>query len=179
MCSKSARAGDLVTGWALAMLLGDGHLLLDVVHGATDARQEDDFGVCALGHCLHGLEVADLHGGGAGQDVGGLAHELGALDLCAGGNDFGLACALALRSHGKRVLQLLAEDDVLDQHALDRAAPTRGRVFDDFADALRDFLAALNHVLQHARADYMAQGCLGALDECLADVGDAKGGFVG
>jgi hypothetical protein len=33
--------------------------------------------------------------------------------------------------------------------------------------------------LEHARADDVAEGGLRALDEGLADVGDAEGGFVG
>jgi hypothetical protein len=33
--------------------------------------------------------------------------------------------------------------------------------------------------LEHAGADDVAEGGLRALDEGLADVGDAKGGFVG
>jgi hypothetical protein len=31
--------------------------------------QEDDLGICRLGHGLHGLEVADLHSGCGGEDV--------------------------------------------------------------------------------------------------------------
>jgi hypothetical protein len=30
---------------------------------------------------LHSFEVTDLHGGSGAQDVGGLAHQLGRLDL--------------------------------------------------------------------------------------------------
>lgn len=102
----------------------------------------------------------------------------GRTHLCAGGNDLALADALALGGHGERLLQLLAEDDVLDQHALDLDAPAGGDVLDDLADALGDLLAALNHVLQHAGADDVAQRRLGALDQGLAHVGDAEGGLV-
>jgi hypothetical protein len=44
---------------------------------------------------------------------------------------------------------------------------------------LRDFFAALDYILKNARADDVAEGGLRALDEGLADVGDAEGGFVG
>ncbi len=86
-------------------------------------RQEDDLAVRRLRHRLHGLEVADLHRGRGAQDVGGLAHQLGGLDLGAGGDDFGLADTFGLGGHGERVLQLGAEDDVLDQHGFDLDAP--------------------------------------------------------
>lgn len=41
-----------------------------------------------------------------------------------------------------------------------------------------DLLAALDDILQYTRADDVAEGGLGALDEGLADVADAEGGFV-
>ena len=147
-------------------------------YSAIRARQEDDLRVGRLGHRLHGFQVSDLHCRGRGEDVGGLAHEFRGLDLGAGGDDFGLADALGLGGHGERVLQLVVEDDVFDQHALDLDAPSRGDVFDDLADGLGDLFAALDDVLEHAGADDVAQGGLRALDEGLADVGDAEGGFV-
>lgn len=58
-------------------------------------------------------------------------------------------------------------------------APAAGDVFDDLADRLRDFFAALDDVLEDAGADDVAEGGLRAFDEGLADVGDAEGGFVG
>lgn len=143
------------------------------------ARHENDLRVSLLSHLLHRLEVSDLHSRRRAQNISSLAHKLRGLDFGAGRDDLGLAGALALRGHGQRVLQVLAEDDVLDQHALDLRAPASGGLFDDFADRLRDLLAALDHVLQHARADNVAEGGLRALDEGLADVGDAEGGFVG
>jgi hypothetical protein len=101
-----------------------------------------------------------------------------ALDLCAGRNDLCLSRALALGGHGQTVLQLLREDDVLDEHGLDVDAPAGGGFLDDFADGRGDFLAALDDVLQDAGADDVAEGGLCALDEGLADVGDAEGGLV-
>lgn len=93
-------------------------------------------------------------------------------------DDLRLSGPLGLRRHGQAVLQLLAEDDILDQHAFDRGTPAGGRLFDDLADGLGDLLAALDDILQHAGADDVAQGGLGALDEGLAQVGDAEGGLV-
>lgn len=69
----------LVRRGALAVAVGFRELRL---HGLVLRGQEDDLAVGRLGHGLHGLEVSDLHGRGAGQDVGGLAHELGGFHLC-------------------------------------------------------------------------------------------------
>ena len=140
---------------------------------------EYDLRVRLLSHLLHRLKVPDLHSRRGAQNISSLAHQLRGLDFGARGNDLGFSGALALRGHGQRVLQVLAEDDVLDQHALDGGAPARRGLFDDLADRLRDFFAALDYVLEHARADDVAEGGLRALDEGLADVGDAEGGFVG
>lgn len=147
-------------------------------HGLVGGGQEDDLGVGGLGHGLHGLEVADLHGRGGREDVGGLAHELGGLDLGLGGDDLALANTLALGGHGQGTLELLAEDDVLDEHALDPHAPAERHVLDDLPDALRELLAALDDVLQDARAHDVAEGRLRALDEGLLHVRDAEGHLV-
>jgi len=72
----------------------------------------------------------------------------------------------------------LAEDDVFDEHGLDFDAPTLGCLFDDFADRLSDLLTAFDNVLEDASTDDVAEGGLGALDESLADVGDAESSFV-
>lgn len=107
-----------------------------------------------------------------------LTHQLGRLDLRARGDDLALTDALGLRGHGERVLQVIAEDDVLDEHGLDLDAPARSHLFDDLPDRLGDLLAALNHVLQHARADHVAERRLRALHKRLPHVGDAKGRLV-
>lgn len=57
----TVRAG----AFACSVCLSQGTL-----HRLVLGRQEDDFGVCALGHGLHGFEIADLHGGGRRQDIG-------------------------------------------------------------------------------------------------------------
>lgn len=62
---------------SLAVLVEDG----GVGHSLVGSGQEDDLAVGRLGHGLHGLEVADLHGGSGREDVGSLAHELGSLNL--------------------------------------------------------------------------------------------------
>ena len=128
---------------------------------------------------MHGLEVPDLHGRRRAQDVGGLAHELRGFDFCAGGDDLGFSDPLRLGGHAEGVLELVAEDDVFDEHALDLDAPARGDVFDDFTYRLCDFFAALDDVLEDAGADDVAKGGLRALDEGLADVADTEGGFMG
>ena len=119
-----------------------------------------------------------MHGGSGTQDVGGLSHELGGLDFGASGNDLALSDPLALGSHGERVLELGGEDDVLDEHAFDLDTPAHGDVLDDLTDGGGDFLAALNDVLKDTRAENVTEGGLCALDECLADVGNAERGLV-
>lgn len=141
--------------------------------------KENDLAVGRLGHSLHSLEVTDLHGGGGAQDIGSLAHELGGFDLCLGGNDLTLTNTLALSSHGKRLLELLGEDNILDEHALDLDTPSGGDILDDLSDGLGNFLTALNDVLENAGTDNVAQGGLGTLHKSLADVGNAKGSLVG
>lgn len=141
--------------------------------------QEDDFAVCGLGHSLHSLQVSDLHSRRRAQDVGGLTHEFGALDLRTRSNDLALSNPLALRRHAQRVLQFSAENDILDQHRLDLDAPARSNIFDYFSNGLGDFFTALDDILEDAGTNDVTEGGLGALDEGLADVGDAEGGFVG
>lgn len=72
----------------------------------------------------------------------------------------------------------MAEDNVLDEHALHLNTPAGGNVLDDLAYALGDLLTALNDILQNACADDVAQGSLSTLDQGLADVGNAKSGLV-
>merc|ERR1719456_119753 len=84
----------LVAARTFAYILRRLDVLPDAVAGP---RHEDDLAVGRLGHGLHGLEVADLHGRRAGQDVGGLTHELGALDFGASRDDLGFTRALGLR----------------------------------------------------------------------------------
>ena len=124
---------------------------------------------------MHGLEITDLHGRCAAEDIGGLAHQLGRFDFGARGDDLGFSGSLALCRHRQGVLQLLAEDDVLDQHALDLNTPARRDLFDDVADILSNLLATFNHVLQDARTDDMTEGGLGTFNERLTDVANAEG----
>lgn len=140
---------------------------------------EDDLRVRGLGHRLHRLELADLHGRRAGEDIGGLAHQLGSLDFCPGGNDLTLSDTLALGGHGERVLELASENDILDQHALDLHTPAGCDIFDDLCDALGDLLTALNDILQDTGTNDMAKSGLGAFNKRLADVDDTEGGLVG
>ncbi len=56
--------------------------------------------------------------------------------------------------------------------------PTRCDIFNDFANGLRDLLATLNHILQYAGTNNMAECGLCALDEGLTNIGDPEGGLV-
>lgn len=108
-----------------------------------------------------------------------MAHEFRSFDFGAGGDDLGFTDTLALGGHGERVLEVIGEDDVLDEHAFDLDAPSCGDFFDYFSDGLGDLLAALDDVLEDAGADDVAEGRLCALYEGLSDVADAECGFVG
>lgn len=141
-------------------------------------RQENDLRVRRLGHSLHGLEITDLHSRGAGKNIGGLTHQLGRLDFGTCRDDLGFTSSLALCSHGQAVLQFLAEDDVLDEHALDLHTPACCGLFNNFTNGLRDLFAALNDILEHARTDDVAESGLCSLDEGDAQVGDSESGFV-
>lgn len=99
-------------------------------------------------------------------------------NLSLGGDDLAFTNTLALGGHGQRLLQLLAEDDILDEHRLDLNTPTGRDILDDLANALGDLLTALDDVLQDTGTDDVAQGGLGTLDQGLADVGDSESGLV-
>lgn len=160
---------------SLARTVGRGELLL---HRLVRGRQENDLAVSRLGHGLHCLQVADLHGRRRRQNVGSLTHQLGGFHLSTGRDDLALTNALRLSGHGERILQVITEDDVLDEHRLDLDTPAGGNLFDDLRSRLRNLLATLNHVLQNARSNHMAQGGLGTLNERLFDVCDTESGLV-
>lgn len=68
-------------------------------------------------------------------------------NLSLGGDDLAFTNTLALGGHGQRLLQLLAEDNVLDEHRLDLDTPASRDILDDLANALGDLLTALNDIL--------------------------------
>lgn len=140
---------------------------------------EDDLRIRGLGHRLHRLELADLHGRRAGEDIGGLAHQLGSLDFCPGGNNLTLSDTLALGGHGERVLEFTSKNDIFDQHTLDLHTPAVCDILDNLGDALRDFFTALNDILQDTGTNDMAKSGLSAFNKCLADVDDTEGSLVG
>ena len=141
-------------------------------------RHKYDLGARGLGHLLQGLELPDLHGGGRGEDVGSLAHEPGRVDLCAGGDNLGLADTLLLGGGGERGGDLGAEDDVLDEDALDGDTPLIGDVPYDFGNFECNGLALGNDALYGASTDDMAESRLSTLDKCLAQVRDAESSAV-
>ena len=156
------------------------HLLRDLAHDVVLQvhGHEHDLAARALRHRLQRLELPDLHRSGAREDVRGLAHEARGVDLGARGDDLALADALLLRGGGERGGDLGREDDVLDEDALDRDAPLVRDVADDLRDLERDRLALGHDALHRARADDVPERRLRALDEGLAEVGDAERGAV-
>jgi len=61
-----AGGGGWVRGGSVGVGVGVGEGALD---GLVLGGQKDDFAVGGFGHGLHCLEVSDLHGGRAGEDV--------------------------------------------------------------------------------------------------------------
>lgn len=76
-------------------------------------------------------------------------------------------------------MQLIAEDDVFDKHGFNLDTPAGGNLLDDLRCRLRNLLPALDDILEDAGSDYMAQRGLGAFDERLSHVRNAKRGYVG
>jgi len=142
------------------------------------SRKEDDLAVGGFGHCLHRLEISDLHRRSAGQDVGGLAHKLSGFDFGASSNNLRLSDTLGLSGHGERVLELVAEDDILDQHALDLNTPAGCDIFDNLSDRLRNLLTALNNILEDTGTNNVTECGLCTLNKSLADIGDSEGCLV-
>ena len=112
------------------------------------------------------------------DQITNLAHELRALYFGAGGDNLGLTGTLGLGGHGERILQVLVENQVLDEHGLDFNTPSGGRLLDDLANGLCDFLTALDNILEDTSTNYVTKCCLCTLDESLADVCNAEGGLV-
>lgn len=98
--------------------------------------------------------------------------------LCLGGDNLAFTDTLALSSHGEGFLQFLAEDDVLDQHALNGDTPSGSDILDDLSDRLSDLLTTLDDILQDSSTNNMAQSSLGTLHKSLSDVVDAKSSLV-
>ena len=119
-----------------------------------------------------------MHGGCRAQDISGLSHELGGFDFSASSDDLGFTDTLRLSSHRKGVLEIVAEDDVFDEHGLDLDTPTHCHVLDDLTNGLSDLLPALDDVLEDAGTNDMTKGGLGTLDQSLANVGDAESSLV-
>ncbi len=79
---------------------------------------EDDLGVAAA-HLLQRLQIADLHGGLAVEFLGSQTHQLGRLHIRPRRYDFAFGEPALLGGRRKRVLQILAQLDVLYENLLD------------------------------------------------------------
>ena len=128
---------------------------------------------------MHSLEISDLHSWSAAENVGSLTHKLGSLNFSPRSNNLGFSGTLTLRSHRERILEILAEDDILDKQGLNLNTPTKRRLLDNLTDRLSNLLTTLNHILQHTRTNNMAKSRLRTLHKRLADVGDGESGLVG
>ena len=83
-----------------------------------------------------------------------------------------------MSGHGQTVLQFPGEIDVLDQNTFDFDAPSRSDFGDDFLDALSDFLASLNDVLQDAGTEDVTERGLRTFHKSSADGTNTKGRLV-
>jgi hypothetical protein len=101
----------------------------------------------------------------------------GGSHLGLGRDNLALSNPLALGRHRQGLLELLAEDNILDKHALNLDTPACGDILDNLADALCDLLPTLDHVLQYTGTDDVTQCGLRTLHERLPDIGDSEGGL--
>lgn len=88
-------------------------LTSQLLSSTTEARSHAHLGVRSPRHVLQRLELTNLNGGRRTEDIGRLPHQLGGVDLGAGGDDLGLSHALGLCSRGEALLELFTEKDVL------------------------------------------------------------------
>jgi len=124
---------------------------------------------------LTGFELPNLHSSWRGQDISRLPHKPSCIDLCTGRNDLGLSNPLLLRSRREGRGHLSAEDDILDEKPLNGNPPFVCNVGYNFGNFERDGFALGHDTLDGACADNVAEGGLGAFDECLVKVGDTEG----
>lgn len=61
-----------------------------------------------------------------------LAHEFGGFHFSSSGNDLALTDPLGLSCHGEGILQVIAEDDIFDEHGLNHDTPAGSHLLDDF-----------------------------------------------
>lgn len=135
---------------------------------------KDDLALCGLGHRLKRLELPDLHGRRAGEDVRRLTHKARGIDFGTRSDDLTLSEPLLLGGGRERGGDLGREDDVLDQDALDGDTPLVCDVADDLGDLEGDGLPLGDNGLHSARTDDVAEGRLSTLDESLAQITDAE-----
>lgn len=76
-------------------------------------------------------------------------------------------------------MQVLAENNILDEHALNLDTPASSNILNDFPNRLCNLFAALDHVLKDTGTNNVTKGGLGTFNKSLADVGDTKSGLMG
>lgn len=99
-------------------------------------------------------------------------------NLCLGGNNLALTNTLCGSGHGERLLQILTENDIFDEHALHLNSPASGNLLNNLPNGLSNLFAALDNILQNTGTDDVSQSGLSALDEGLTHVSDAEGCLV-
>lgn len=148
------------------------------ISASSDARQENNLRVCTLRHRLHRLKISDLHSRSRAQDISRFSHQLRALNLRACSNDLGFSDTFGLCGHGERVLELVAEDYVLDEHRFDLDTPASRDIFDDLADRLCDLLPAFNNILKNSRTHNMPQRRLRPFNQRLPHITNSERGLM-
>ncbi len=141
---------------------------------------QDEGGVLLGGDGDDGLEQAQLErGGGLGHLMGGFGELLGRLEFGVGVDDAGPALAVGLGLAGHGALHRVGQGDVLDLDPVDLHAPADGGAVDHQFQALVEFLAVGQQVVQVALADDGPQGGLGHLGDgeaVVLDVDQGRGG---
>lgn len=147
--------------------------------GSVFFCQENHFDILIARHVLHCLQVADLHGCLAAEDVGSLPHQFGGLNFGGGVEDLGLRESLLLGHCCQDVLQFLVEHDVLDEDVGDFDTPLMYLPGHEFPQFQGDLIPLLEQFLQDVVAADRPQSGEGEFLDALVDVGHAVEGPSG
>lgn len=119
-----------------------------------------------------------MHSSRGRKDISSLAHKPGSVNLCTSRDDFGFSDTLLLGGRRERSGYLCAENDILDEDALDGHAPLVGDISNNFSDFESDCFTLSDDTLDGPCADDVAESCLGTLGESLTEVADTKSSTV-
>ena len=129
-----------------------------------DGHREDDGRGVAVAHVRQRLQVAQLHGAGAGgHDLCRLDELLRGLQFALGVDDLGAPLPLRLGLAADGADHGLVEVHLLDFHVGDLDAPLLGLGVDDFLHVVVELVALRQHLVEVVLAEHRAQRGLGEL----------------